>query len=408
MSTTSIMYSVVMATLNATAEPSSEPEPEPESEPEPEPEMIIGTMEPEPWITGILFGEPFPEFSSEPVAEPEPTMNFCAQVILALIAAIILVVGSIGNALVIAVISRMKVDRTVTELFLLSLAVADLFVCVICTPLIIIGITVHQKHTGVSYIVEQVMFYFSSVASILSLSAIALDRHDAVIHPMSRRLNIQRSKQVLVVIWLISSAAAVTIYFIPQNYEFGVLAVFFIVPLVFMVACYYRIVRVARQSASRVRRASEAGLKKSTKTPARTDKTLRMVIIVLVIFVISWVPSLISRLLKYTMPMTEGEKAAMEVTACLIAYAGSALNFVVYAFMSRRFQRGLVTLLGCQRYFNRKVDIDKPKSDIGKTCIDLPVIENDVADVGPTMKTVYTTCSSSSPRSPDLNEKHLL
>lgn len=107
------MYSVVMATLNATAEPSSEPEPEPESEPEPEPEMIMGTMEPEPWITGILFGEPFPEFSPEPVAEPEPTMNFCAQVILALIAAIILVVGSIGNALVIAVISRMKVGMCV-------------------------------------------------------------------------------------------------------------------------------------------------------------------------------------------------------------------------------------------------------------------------------------------------------
>ncbi|XP_054773167.2 galanin receptor type 1-like [Lytechinus pictus] len=407
MTTTSIMYSVAMAMLNATAEPYSEPEPEPESEPEPEPETIMGSMEPEPWITGMLSGEPFAEISSEPVAEPEPTMNFCVQVILALIAAIILVVGTVGNALVIAVISRMRADRTVTELFLLSLAIADVFVCVICTPLIIVGITVQQGHTGVSYIVEQVMFYFSSVASILSLSAIALDRHDAVIHPMSRRLNIQRSKQVLVVIWLISSAAAVTIFFIPQKYEFAVLAVFFIVPLVFMVACYYRIVRVARQAASRVRKASEAGMRKTTKSPPRMDKTLRMVIVVLVIFVISWLPSLISRLLKYTMPMTAGQKATMEVTACLIAYAGSALNFVVYAFMSRKFQRGLITLLGCQRYFNRKVDPDtKPKSDIGKTCIHLavevPVDDDQEKNTG------YMTYPSISSRSRDVNEKHLL
>ncbi|XP_071483628.1 QRFP-like peptide receptor [Diadema antillarum] len=380
---TTLFYSVVMTTFAPTAEPEVqvEPEPEPEYEPEPEPETTAGLLgisgEPEPggeWITGWAEPETWAEASAGPEPLAEPTMGMCAQVILSLLAAVILLVGCVGNVLVIVVIMRMKVDRTVTELFLVSLAVADLFVCLICTPLIIVGITVHQGHTGVSYSVEQVMFYFSSVASILSLTAIALDRHDAVIHPMSRRLNVHRSKQVIVLLWAVSSGVALTIYFIPPQYEFGVLAVFFVVPFVFMVACYYRILKVARMAAERAKQGNP-DVKKNAKSTVRQDKTLQMVIVVLVVFVISWVPSLISRLLKYTVDLTPGELANMEVTACLIAYAGSALNFVVYAFMSRKFQRGLMQLTGCQR-FSRKINpAELNRSDVGKTCINLAVTD---------------------------------
>ena len=67
-----------------------------------------------------------------------------------------------------------------------------------------------------------------------------------------------------------------------------------------------------------------------------------MVIIVVVVFIVSWIPSIISRLLKYVAECSQAAMASMEVSACLIAYAGSALNFVVYACMSRRFQVGLM------------------------------------------------------------------
>ena len=119
-----------------------------------------------------------------------------------------------------------------TDIFLVSLAVADLLVCLICSPLLVVGILVHSGHTGVSYKVEQFLFYFSSAASIFNLTAIALDRYDAVLHPMSRRLTLQRCRPVLLGIWALSAAIAVVIHFMPSQYEFIVLAVCFALPFV--------------------------------------------------------------------------------------------------------------------------------------------------------------------------------
>ncbi|XP_022087559.1 substance-K receptor-like isoform X2 [Acanthaster planci] len=258
--------------------------------------------------------------------------------------------------------ASLKCGRTVTDVFLTSLAVADLLVCIICSPLLVVGILVHSGHTGVSYNVEQFLFYFSSAASIFNLTAIALDRHDAVLHPMSRRLTLPRCRPVLAGVWALSAAVAVVVYFMPAQFEFIVLALCFAFPFVAMVISYARILRVAK--AAERRAASHQG-GSSGKDGSKTDKTVKMVVIVVAVFTVSWIPSLISRLLKYVVTMTPDEKSVMEVTACLIAYGGSALNFLVYAFMSRRFKIGLAQLFRCHRFIQRVSPT--ADDDIGKT-----------------------------------------
>ncbi|KAJ8022615.1 Growth hormone secretagogue receptor type 1 [Holothuria leucospilota] len=300
----------------------------------------------------------------EPEAEPEPHLGTCFQVTTTTIAALVITVGTIGNILVVLVVARMSIGRTVTDIFLASLAVADLLVCLACTPLLIVGVLRLNGHTGIHFKVEQILFYFSSVASILNLTAISIDRYDAVINATKRRLTTTIAYQLLVIIWATSALVALIIFLIPPKTEFGVLALVFVAPFITMVCIYRATLKKTRQ----VAKVATAGSKKSLSY--RMDKTVRMVIIILVVFVVSWVPSLISRLLKYVLAhkASATSLSRMEVAACLIAYTGSALNFLVYAVMSRKFKMELYKLLGLSKYINRRVQSDNHSSmDIGKT-----------------------------------------
>ncbi|PIK52842.1 putative galanin receptor type 1-like [Apostichopus japonicus] len=274
--------------------------------------------------------------TTDPVPEPEPAggLGTCFKSVVIAVAILTTVIGTVGNVLVILVVARTGRSRTVTDIFLASLAYADLLVCVICTPLLIIGVLRLGGHTGINYEAEQVIFYFSSVASILNLTAIAVDRFDAVTNATHRRLDICISYKFLVIIWAASALIGAIIYLIPERFEFAVLALAFVIPFTAMIEMYRRILKTAGKSD---KLAANAGKKKSGS--ARMDRTVRMVMIVLGVFVVSWVPSLVSRLFKYILTDVPAVSIArMEVSACLIAYVGSGLNFLVYAFMSRKFK----------------------------------------------------------------------
>ncbi|XP_077867358.1 neuropeptide Y receptor type 2-like [Saccoglossus kowalevskii] len=227
-------------------------------------------------MTEPSFSEPEP--MSELQAEPEPlsngsslaepSMEVGVQVFLVIIAVIIVIVGIVGNVLVIVVMGSIKTGRTVTDIFLASLAVADVIVCVVCVPLLIVGITTHEGHTGLSYNVEQFLFYFATMSSILNLTTIAVDRHDAVLHPLSRKITIDRSKAILSIIWVASILIAVVIFTIPDQYEMVILFPGFAIPVTIMCVCYIRIVKTARIAGQKALPANQ--------TKPKSDKTLRM------------------------------------------------------------------------------------------------------------------------------------
>ncbi|XP_071952926.1 prolactin-releasing peptide receptor-like [Antedon mediterranea] len=297
-----------------------------------------------------MMAEPEPEppqasASSEPEPTSEPEFTDTVQWILVVIAVIFIIVGTIGNSLVILTIVRMT-NRSITEIFLTSLAVADLLVCIACIPLLIVGITVHSGHTGFSYILEQQIFYSSSVASILNLTAVAIDRHDVIMNPMNRKITVKRCKYVLVAVWAISLLVAVVIYFIPSKYEWILLGLFLFTPLYLMIHCYVKVLKKAKESAEKV--LSEKSNGGATKKKGRVDKTVRMVVVIVVMFCVSWIPSLIVRFLKYTIDIEDLLLAVLEISSCLVAYGGSSLNFLVYAFMSRKFKNTMM-----QMFFKR-------------------------------------------------------
>ncbi|XP_077999688.1 somatostatin receptor type 2-like [Glandiceps talaboti] len=299
-------------------------------------------IEPEPETNPEVHAEEESQWNiSTTSAEAEPAMDIGVQTVLATIAIIIIIIGVIGNSLVVIVMKKIKSGRTITDIFLISLAVADLLVCFTCVPLLVVGIITNAGHTGVSYQLEQLLFYFSTMASVLNLTIVAIDRHDAILNPMSRKITTTRSKVILFIIWSISVVVAVVVFIIPSQFEITVLLPCLAIPVTIMCVCYYRIIKKVNQTRKMANRSAKKDVKK--------DKTARMVFIVIVIFIISWIPSLLSRFLKYSTAMSPSAMSHLEVSACLLAYSASALNFIIYTCMSFRFRRNALRLCGLER-----------------------------------------------------------
>lgn len=153
-------------------------------------------------------GGPGPENASEAGGEgswqPE-------AVIVPMLFALIFLVGTVGNALVLAVLLRGGQAVSTTNLFILNLSVADLAYLLFCIPF---QATVYALPTWVlgAFICKFIHYFFtvSMLVSIFTLAAMSVDRYVAIVH--SRRASSLRvSRNALLgvgCIWALSIAMA--------------------------------------------------------------------------------------------------------------------------------------------------------------------------------------------------------
>ncbi|NXF93114.1 CCKAR protein, partial [Eubucco bourcierii] len=113
----------------------------------------------------------------------------------------------VGNALVVAVLALNRRLRTVTNLFLLSLALSDLLLALCCMPFTLLPSLMGTFVFG--EVICKLMAYLMGVSvsvSTFSLVAIAIERHSAICHPLQARAWQTRSHacRVIAATWLCS------------------------------------------------------------------------------------------------------------------------------------------------------------------------------------------------------------
>ncbi|XP_018416911.1 PREDICTED: cholecystokinin receptor type A [Nanorana parkeri] len=120
---------------------------------------------------------------------------------------LIFMLGVMGNSLVIVVLIRNKRMRTVTNIFLLSLAVSDLMLCLFCMPFTLIPNLLEDFIFGST--VCRAAFYFMGISvsvSTFNLVAISLERYSAICKPLQSRVWQTKSHalKVIAVTWFFS------------------------------------------------------------------------------------------------------------------------------------------------------------------------------------------------------------
>ncbi|CAG5130638.1 unnamed protein product [Candidula unifasciata] len=123
-------------------------------------------------------------------------------IILVVMLTVFFIVGSIGNGLVVFVF---QVNKSTAQVFIISLAIIDLFTCMVIIPLTIF---VEYSNADIKYDFLCKLYHFLLTSKIpmsaFIMVAIAFDRYFCICHPLKRIITVNRAKIIVVCLGLLA------------------------------------------------------------------------------------------------------------------------------------------------------------------------------------------------------------
>ena len=314
-------------------------------------------------------------------AEPSCCVPGSERYIVPAIFGIVVVLGCIGNSLVLLVVLKNgDYRRNTTSLFILNLAVADVLFLVFCVPFHAVIYSSGDWPFG-EFMCKFVHLiqYASMVASILTLIIMALDRFLAVGYPLETK-HLRTPGMALasaLVIWLVSVFVALPwpiLYTVrvyrnigPEpvaicaddwggavrnraTYYLVLFIIGYVIPLVAIFVLSSLMIRqlwLIREPSDAIGRRCGRGHNQRLRVKR---KVTRLVIVVVSVFCFCWLPSHVVWLWTNYSPATWRHTYAFyyfRIGAHALSYANSSMNPVIYAFLSANFRKGFARALHC-------------------------------------------------------------
>ncbi|XP_061524768.1 LOW QUALITY PROTEIN: neuropeptide Y receptor Y2, like [Phycodurus eques] len=255
---------------------------------------------------------------SEGAAFPEdPTRLPGVQVVLIAAYSAIILLGLVGNSLVIYVVYRFKSLRTVTNFFIANLAVADLLVNALCLPFTLVYTLQGEWRFGgaLCFLVPFAQGLAVHVST-LTLNVIALDRHRCIVHHLETRMRKDTCFGVIALTWLLSAALASPLAIFREYgsftlgpghsiqvcteqwpgsgtdgtvYSVAMLVLQYFLPLAIISFAYARIWSKLRGHVGPAEGGSD-GASAGSERRRRRRKTTKMLVTMVVVFAVSWLP----------------------------------------------------------------------------------------------------------------------
>uniref|UniRef100_A0A672YTE1 G-protein coupled receptors family 1 profile domain-containing protein n=1 Tax=Sphaeramia orbicularis TaxID=375764 RepID=A0A672YTE1_9TELE len=248
---------------------------------------------------------------------------------------IIAFLSTVGNVLVCVAVGINRKLRTVTNYFLVSLAVADICVGTIAIPCAIltdIGLPHHNLHLCLLMLSVLIMFTQNSIFSLL---AVAVERYLAIFMPFRYQMLMTPRNAVLVILakWLL----AITIGLVPL--------------MVIMSIIYARIFYTVKQQVRRI--AFEQGAKGEAQMRAAANirREMKMAVslfLVLFLFAVCWIPLHVINCFLLMCPRCYVPFELL-LTAIILSHANSAVNPFLYAYTMTTFRDTFKAIFLCCR-----------------------------------------------------------
>ncbi|XP_078319784.1 orexin/Hypocretin receptor type 1-like isoform X2 [Crassostrea virginica] len=324
-------------------------------------------------------------------------------ILIALFVAIFLL-GVVGNLLVCLAVWRNRNLRTLTNVHLVNLAVADFLVIAICLPPTLLHDAMESWFLGtVGCKIVSFLQKVSVLVSVLTLTTIGIERYLGICHPMSDFLPKIKTRVALSAIWVVAMVtAAPDVYYmtvVPDDVipptinllkscrpsdnmaetaqQLVIFFVFFIIPLAIMGFAYTNIFLCLWRSTQNL---PNINLEHAANTVIQNRKmTAKMLIVVVVAFFACNLPVYILNILRYVrvlITVGHAEIKSFALTSHLLLYTSSAINPVIYTIMSGKFRTAFrqmictdVTICKCRRMVKNRTRPLGPQRTIKRKCV---------------------------------------
>uniref|UniRef100_A0A914HJT5 G-protein coupled receptors family 1 profile domain-containing protein n=1 Tax=Globodera rostochiensis TaxID=31243 RepID=A0A914HJT5_GLORO len=285
--------------------------------------------------------------------------------------ALIFLVGLIGNGLLIRTIRR---RMSVANVFLLNLAISDLLLCITALPITPVLAFVKQWIFG-SVLCKLVPLCqgISVLISSYCLCFIALDRFRSIVTPLKMPWGIGYAQALMILCWVCCIAIASPLFMAqrlqliefnnmtfcglfcgeynwPEGhmqlklaYGISLLVIQFLVPTAIMTYCYWKILQKVRQDwLVPANSSSTMTVEQQAATVLRKRRVMYVLILMVLIFMGSWMPLTIVNLLRDMDILRDANNMYFKLlNVHAVAMTSIVSNPLLYFWMSKRHRRAL-------------------------------------------------------------------
>ncbi|KAG9345945.1 hypothetical protein JZ751_007760 [Albula glossodonta] len=285
----------------------------------------------------------------------------------------------IGNTIVCFIVLKKRQMRTVTNIFILNLAISDLLVGIFCLPITLVDNLITGWPFDIVICKMSGLVQGASVsASVFTLVAIAVERFRCIVYPFQRKLTRKQACVTIMLIWTLAITimcpSAVTLTVSRDEYHIMVdnhnntyplyicweawpnqdlrklyttvlFSHIYFAPVTLIIITYARIALKLFRSAASIRDVHAEDNRH--RVSRRKVRVINMLVFMVLLFTVSWLPLWTLMLLTDYGKLTATQLDLVTVYifpfAHWLAFFNSSVNPIIYGYFNENFRHGFKT-----------------------------------------------------------------